>query len=49
MRNAIENAQKIVPDVELILWTGDNVPHIESYDESCKFYFNFNKNFLIII
>ena len=33
IKHALTNAQAIIPAPEFILWTGDNVPHIEGYDE----------------
>ncbi|KAE9548683.1 hypothetical protein FO519_008105 [Halicephalobus sp. NKZ332] len=32
IKHALTNAQIILPNPELILWTGDNVPHINNYD-----------------
>ncbi|KAI6171041.1 hypothetical protein M3Y97_01081100 [Aphelenchoides bicaudatus] len=32
VKNAVESAAKMFPAPNLILWTGDNVPHIEKYN-----------------
>lgn len=34
--NAVRSAARLLPDPDLILWTGDNVPHIEGYDDKCE-------------
>ncbi|WKY13211.1 hypothetical protein Q1695_004204 [Nippostrongylus brasiliensis] len=30
--HAIDEAKRLVPDPDLIIWTGDNVPHVDGYD-----------------
>ncbi|KHJ95510.1 hypothetical protein OESDEN_04543 [Oesophagostomum dentatum] len=32
----LEEAKRIIPNPDLILWTGDNVPHIDDYDWNCE-------------
>ena len=36
VKHALMNAQRILPNPEIILWTGDNVPHISDYNDQCK-------------
>ncbi|KAI1730135.1 acid sphingomyelinase-like phosphodiesterase 3b [Ditylenchus destructor] len=33
VEHAIRGAKSILPNPELILWTGDNVPHVDGYNE----------------
>nr|CDJ82799.1 Acid sphingomyelinase phosphodiesterase 3b [Haemonchus contortus] len=34
--HAIDEAKRIVTDPDLIIWTGDNVPHVDGYDWNCE-------------
>ncbi|RCN40064.1 hypothetical protein ANCCAN_14009 [Ancylostoma caninum] len=36
---ALREAKRLVPDPDLVIWTGDNIPHIDNYDWNCEYYF----------
>ncbi|KAK5975750.1 Metallophos domain-containing protein [Trichostrongylus colubriformis] len=34
--HAIDEAKRLIPNPDLIIWTGDSVPHVDGYDWNCK-------------
>ncbi|KAK6053617.1 hypothetical protein COOONC_08879 [Cooperia oncophora] len=36
--HALDEAKRLIPNPDLIIWTGDNVPHVDGYDWKCKYF-----------
>lgn len=38
VENTVNSAASLFPTPDLILWTGDNVPHVDDYSIDCKLF-----------
>uniref|UniRef100_A0A1I7X837 Metallophos domain-containing protein n=1 Tax=Heterorhabditis bacteriophora TaxID=37862 RepID=A0A1I7X837_HETBA len=41
----LDQAKRLFPNPDVVLWTGDNVPHIDSYDWNCELFFELSPIF----